>query len=109
MAKRDYYETLGVSRGASDAELKSAFRKAAMQCHPDRNPGDKASEIRFKEVNEAYQTLSDAQKRAAYDRFGHAAFDGGGAGLGGMGGGLPRRMAAILAIPLGAAMAGGGG
>jgi molecular chaperone DnaJ len=96
MAKRDYYETLGVSRGASDAELKSAFRKAAMQCHPDRNPGDKASEIRFKEVNEAYQTLSDAQKRAAYDRFGHAAFDGGGAGFGGMGEGFASSMADIF-------------
>jgi molecular chaperone DnaJ len=94
MAKRDYYETLGVSRGASDAELKSAFRKAAMQCHPDRNPGDKASEIRFKEVNEAYQTLSDAQKRAAYDRFGHAAFDGG--GFGGMGEGFASSMADIF-------------
>src|SRR4051812_17242301 len=88
MAKRDYYETLGVSRGASDAELKSAFRKAAMQCHPDRNPGDKASEIRFKEGNEAYQTLSDAQKRAAYDRFGHAAFENGGGGGLRMGEGL---------------------
>jgi molecular chaperone DnaJ len=96
MAKRDYYETLGVSRGASDAELKSAFRKAAMQCHPDRNPGDKASEIRFKEVNEAYQTLSDTQKRAAYDRFGHAAVDGGGAGFGGMGEGFASSMADIF-------------
>jgi molecular chaperone DnaJ len=98
MAKSDYYETLGVSRGASDAELKSAFRKAAMQCHPDRNPGDKASELRFKEVNEAYQTLSDAQKRAAYDRFGHAAFDGGGGGggFGGMGEGFASSMADIF-------------
>jgi len=75
MAKRDFYETLGVSKTASDAELKSAFRKAAMQCHPDRHPGDKQAETRFKELNEAYQHLSDAQKRAAYDRYGHAAFD----------------------------------
>ena len=75
MAKRDFYETLGVSKTASDAELKSAFRKAAMQCHPDRHPGDKQAEARFKELNEAYQHLSDAQKRAAYDRYGHAAFE----------------------------------
>jgi len=75
MSKRDFYETLGVSKTASDAELKSAFRKAAMQCHPDRHPGDKQAETRFKELNEAYQHLSDAQKRAAYDRYGHAAFD----------------------------------
>src|ERR1700743_3076537 len=75
MAKRDFYETLGVAKTATDTELKSAFRKAAMQCHPDRHPGDKQAEARFKELNEAYQHLSDAQKRAAYDRYGHAAFD----------------------------------
>src|ERR1700689_1293768 len=72
MAKRDFYETLGVAKTATDTELKSAFRKAAMSCHPDRNPGDKQAEARFKELNEAYQHLSDPQKRAAYDRFGHA-------------------------------------
>src|SRR6201987_1507475 len=78
VAKRDFYETLGVARTATDAELKAAFRKAAMQCHPDRHPGDKHAESRFKELNEAYQHLSAAQKRAAYDRYGHAAFDQGG-------------------------------
>jgi len=83
VAKRDFYEVLGVARTVSDAELKAAFRKAAMQCHPDRNPGDRAAEARFKELNEAYQTLSDTQKRAAYDRYGHAAFEqGGGFGMG---------------------------
>jgi molecular chaperone DnaJ len=82
MSKRDYYESLGVSRTCTEVELKTAFRKAAMQFHPDRNPGDKTAEIRFKEVNEAYQTLSDGQKRAAYDRFGHAAFEQGGGGMG---------------------------
>src|SRR5438270_11502080 len=82
MAKRDFYEVLGVSRSASEAELKSAFRKAALQCHPDRHPGDKQAEARFKEVNEAYQCLSDQQKRAAYDRYGHAAFEQGGIGDG---------------------------
>ena len=79
VAKRDFYETLGVAKTATDAELKAAFRKAAMQCHPDRHPGDKQAEARFKELNEAYQHLSDAQKRAAYDRYGHAAFEQGGA------------------------------
>ncbi len=78
VAKRDFYETLGVARTATDAELKAAFRKAAMQCHPDRHPGDKQAEARFKELNEAYQHLSDGQKRAAYDRYGHAAFEQGG-------------------------------
>ncbi len=78
MGKRCYYETLGVQRGASDADLKAAFRKLAMQHHPDRNPGDKDCEHRFKEINEAYDVLKDADKRAAYDRFGHAAFEHGG-------------------------------
>src|SRR5581483_3891547 len=78
MAKQDFYETLGVSRGASAEEVKKAFRKLAMQCHPDRNPGDKAAEQRFKDINEAYDVLKDEQKRAAYDRFGHAAFEQGG-------------------------------
>jgi molecular chaperone DnaJ len=86
MAKRDYYEVLGVARGASEADLKSAFRKLAMKFHPDRNPGDKDCEHHFKEVNEAYDVLKDANKRAAYDRFGHAAFEHGtgaaGAGFG---------------------------
>ncbi len=85
MSKRDYYEVLGVTRTCTEAELKVAFRKAAMQHHPDRNPGDAAAEIKFKEVNEAYQCLSDGQKRAAYDRFGHAAFENGGGGGGGFG------------------------
>ena len=87
MSKADYYELLGVARSCSEAELKSAFRKAAMQHHPDRNPGDKDAEVKFKEINEAYQALSDKEKRAAYDRFGHAAFEqGGGGGPGGFGG-----------------------
>jgi molecular chaperone DnaJ len=86
MAKRCYYESLEVTRTATDAELKSAFRKAAMKWHPDRNPGDKECEQRFKEINEAYDVLKDEQKRAAYDRFGHAAFEhGNGMGSGGPG------------------------
>jgi molecular chaperone DnaJ len=83
MAKRDYYEVLGVSKNAPDDEIKKAYRRLAMKNHPDRNPGDKAAEERFKEANEAYEVLSNAQKRAAYDQFGHA-------GLGGAaGGGAP--------------------
>ena len=85
MAKTCYYEVLGVSRTSSEGELKAAFRKAAMQYHPDRNPGNTEAEHRFKELNEAYQTLSDGQKRAAYDRYGHAAFENGGGGGDGFG------------------------
>ena len=77
MAKRCYYETLAVDRSASDVEIKTAFRKYAMQYHPDRNPGDNNAEHRFKEINEAYEVLKDPDKRAAYDRFGHAAFEHG--------------------------------
>src|SRR5258707_7131608 len=82
---RDYYEILGVQRGCDEAGLKSAFRKMAMEHHPDRNGGCEEASGRFKEINEAYSILSDPQKRAAYDRFGHA-------GLGGMGGGGPNGM-----------------
>jgi molecular chaperone DnaJ len=82
VSKRCYYEVLGVARTANEGELKSAFRKLAMQHHPDRNPNDKDCEHRFKEVNEAYDVLKDGDKRAAYDRFGHAAFEHGGPGGG---------------------------
>jgi molecular chaperone DnaJ len=80
MAKRCYYEVLEVERTAGDGELKSAFRKLAMKWHPDRNPSDKSCEVRFKEINEAYEILKDPDKRAAYDRFGHAAFEHAGSG-----------------------------
>src|ERR1700723_4743869 len=84
VSKADYYEVLGVSRDCSEQELKSAYRKQALKYHPDRNPGDQASEEKFKEASEAYQVLSDADKRAAYDRYGHAGVSGAGAsGFGG--------------------------
>ena len=82
MSKACYYETLEVERSIDEAGLKTAFRKLAMKWHPDKNPGDQASEVRFKEINEAYEVLKDGQKRAAYDRFGHAAFEQGGGGGG---------------------------
>ncbi|MFI4954290.1 MAG: molecular chaperone DnaJ [Gammaproteobacteria bacterium] len=85
MSKRDYYETLGVSRQATAEELKKAYRKLAMKHHPDRNPDDKTSEHKFKEAKEAYEILSDPQKRAAYDQYGHAAIEG---GMGGRPGGF---------------------
>jgi molecular chaperone DnaJ len=87
MAKRDYYEVLGVSKSASEAELKKAYRRLAMKHHPDRNPDDAAAEAKFKEAKEAHDILSNAEKKAAYDQFGHAAFEGGMGGGGGQGAG----------------------
>src|SRR5687767_2063952 len=88
MSKRDYYETLGVAKGAGVDEIKKAYRKVAMQYHPDRNPGDKAAEEKFKEAAEAYEILSDADKKAQYDRYGHAGVSGNGRGNYSSGGGM---------------------
>ena len=111
MAKEDYYRVLGVEREASKDDLKKAYRKLALQCHPDRNPGDKDAERRFKDINEAYEVLRDDQKRAAYDRFGHAAFEHGAAGEGGFGPGFGTGFADIFEEMFGEFMGGrrGGG
>ena len=87
--KRDYYEVLEVNRNASDSEIKKAYRRLAVKYHPDKNPGDKAAEDNFKELSEAYEVLSEPQKRAQYDQFGHAGMGGGGFSSGGFGGGSP--------------------
>jgi molecular chaperone DnaJ len=109
--KRDYYEVLGVHRNASDTEIKKAFRKQALQYHPDKNPGDKAAEEKFKELSEAYEVLSDAQKRAQYDQFGHAGVSGSGGfsggGFGGFGAGTP--FGDIFSDIFGDIFGGGGG
>src|SRR5688572_27425516 len=96
MAKRDYYDVLGLKRGCGDLEIKSAFRKLAKELHPDCNPGDTDAEHRFKEVNEAYEVLKDPQKRAAYERFGHAAFEGNGVGGQGFGADFSASMSEIF-------------
>ena len=83
MSKRDYYEILGVDRGASEGEIKKAYRRVAMKFHPDRNPDDAGAEEKFKEASEAYEILSDKEKRSAYDQFGHDAVSGGAGGAGG--------------------------
>ncbi len=109
--KADYYEVLSVSKTASDGEIKTAYRKLAMQYHPDRNPGDKAAEEKFKECSEAYGVLSDPQKRAAYDRYGHAGMGGSGGFPGGFSGfnGEPQDLGDIFGDIFGEMFSGGGG
>ncbi len=108
MAKADFYEVLGVIKTCDEKTLKSAFRKLAMQFHPDRNPGDKASEIKFKEVSLAYEILKDPQKRAAYDRYGHAAFENGANGAAGFTGDFASSMSDIFDNIFGDMMGGRG-
>lgn len=112
MSKRDYYEVLGVAKNASDAELKKAYRRAAQKHHPDRNPDDAEAEELFKEAKEAYEVLCDAQKRAAYDQFGHAGVDpsmGGGGGFGGGGASFSDVFGDVFGDIFGGGRGGGGG
>ena len=110
-SKRDYYDVLGASKDATAAELKKAYRKLAIKYHPDKNPDDHEAEEKFKELGEAYEALSDEDKRAAYDRYGHAAFEngGGGGGRGGFGGGGFHDASDIFSQVFGGAFGGGGG
>lgn len=107
MAKRDYYEVLGVARNAGETDIKKAYRRVAMKCHPDRNPDDPTAETRFKEATEAYEVLSDGSKRSAYDQFGHAAVDGSSGGFGGQGAGA--NFTDIFGDVFGDIFGGGGG
>jgi len=109
MSKTDYYELLGVDKSADAADLKKNYRKQAMQYHPDRNPGDEVAEAKFKEISEAYEVLSDPEKRAAYDQYGHAAFEGGQGGPGGFDFNFSSSFADVFDDLFGEFMGGGGG
>ena len=110
MSKRDYYEVLGVSKDASERDIKKAYKRLAMKYHPDRTAGDKDLETKFKEVKEAYEILTDDQKRQMYDQYGHAAFEqGGGGGHGGFGGGGQGDFGDIFGDVFGDIFGGGGG
>src|SRR5260221_2472869 len=107
--KRDYYHVLGVERNTSPEEIKKAYRKLAVKHHPDKNPGDKSAEDKFKELGEAYEVLSNEDKRAAYDRYGHQAFTQGGEGMGGFGGGGTHDPFEVFREVFGGGRGGGGG
>ena len=109
MAQRDYYEILEVTRTVTGDEIKKSYRKLAVKYHPDKNPGDHTAEEKFKEIGSAYEVLSDAEKRAAYDRFGHAAFAQGGGARGGGAGGGAHDPFDIFREVFGASAGGGGG